>query len=77
MVGHQDSGVQRTARLGERFAKPAQVAQVIVFGEEAGPAVVAPLDDVQGNAIEVYAGTAGDALNTSKKSSLPPSALLL
>jgi hypothetical protein len=39
--------VQGTARLGERFAQPVQVAQVIVLAEEEGGfAVVAALDDV-------------------------------
>jgi hypothetical protein len=52
-----------------------QVAQVIVLAEEAGFAVVAALDDVEGNTVEMHARAAGHAVDASKKSSLAPLAM--
>lgn len=48
------------AALAQRqFAQVGAVAQVVGFGEEAGLAVVAPLDDVLRDAGEVQSGGAG------------------
>lgn len=73
VVGHQRVGVQRAAGLRERFAQPVQIAVIVFFGEEAGFAVVAALDDVQRDTVEVSARAAGHAvmqLQVKNKSSV-------
>jgi len=53
MVGHQGIGVQRASFLAEGFTEPMEVRVVVLVGKEAGLAVVAALDDVQGDTVEV------------------------
>ena len=59
VIGHQYIGVQRAICFLQRFAEPMEVALVVLLREKARLAIVAPLDDVEGNAIEVDAGAAG------------------
>ena len=47
MVCHQHVGVDRTAGLAGVFLEPVQIEAIVFFGDEAGLAVIAPLDDVQ------------------------------
>ncbi len=68
MVGHQRGSVKRATR----FAQPVQIAEIVVLAEEARLAVVAALDDVQRNTVEVDARAAEHATNAGRKSSLAP-----
>ena len=57
MVRHEHIGVELTSLLIQRHAQPRQVSVIVFFAKEAGITVVPALDDVQGYAIEVNAGT--------------------
>jgi hypothetical protein len=57
VVGHQHIGVHVAAGLGRIVLQQAQVDLVIGFAGEAGAAIVAPLDDVQGHRGKDQAGT--------------------
>lgn len=70
VVGRQRVGVQRTAGLRQRRAQPVQIAMIVFFGEEAGFAVMAALDNVQRDTVEVSAGGEACGNVTSNKSSL-------
>lgn len=59
VVGHEGVGVQRAVFFLEGFAQPVKIGLVIFFTKEAGFAVMSPLHDVQGDTIEMNAGTAG------------------
>ena len=58
-MGAVDVGVQRAFGFRQGFAQPVEIAQVIIFAEEAGLSIMATLDDVQRNAIKLNAGAAG------------------
>jgi hypothetical protein len=66
MVGHLDVGVQRAAGGFARFAQPLAVGEVIFLSEEAGVAVMSPLNDVQGETWEMNAGATGHVVEDSR-----------
>ena len=51
--------MQGAVLLAQRFVQPVQVGVVVLFGEEAGLAVVAALHDVQRDCVYVCAGGGG------------------
>ncbi|MGB5832143.1 MAG: hypothetical protein WBG92_09165 [Thiohalocapsa sp.] len=51
--------MQPTALALQRFAQPVQVGESILIVEEAGRTVVPPLNDMQREAVNVYACTSG------------------
>lgn len=59
VVAHQGVGVQCAMFFVQGSVKPVQVGVVILFGKEAGLAVVAALHDVQRDVVEVDAGEGG------------------
>ena len=66
VVGHLDVGVQRAAGGFASLAQPFSVGEVVVLGEEAGVAVMSPLNDVQGKTWEMNAGATGRVVEDSK-----------
>ncbi len=65
VVGHQRVGVQRNLLAQQCLPQPVQVALVALFTEEACFAVMAPLNYVQRQAIEVDAWAAGREVKSS------------
>lgn len=61
MVVHQDVGMQAAMRRGQRLPQKLQVAQSIAIVEEAGQAIVAPLNYVLRDAGKIDTGEAGHA----------------
>ncbi len=59
MVGHQDVRMKLAVLALQGLAQPAKVDVAILVIEEAGPAVVATLYDVQRDTVGVYAWTPG------------------
>jgi hypothetical protein len=55
--------MQSAVLFVQRFAQPVQVGVIVLFGKEAGLAVVTALHDVQRDSINVDAGAAGHAGN--------------
>jgi hypothetical protein len=53
--------VQRDVLLAQSLAQPVQIRVEVLFGEEAGLAVVAKLDDMQRHGVEQDAGAAWHA----------------
>jgi hypothetical protein len=49
MVGHQNESVDVATRLARIFFKPIQVVQVIFVRDKTYLAVIAPLDDMDGD----------------------------
>jgi hypothetical protein len=58
MVGHQRVSVYGTAAIASRFFQPMEVTVVVLFGEKAGLAIDATLNDVQRNVSELETGAA-------------------
>lgn len=58
VVGHQYVGVDTATGLACVFTQPVEVIAVVLVSEEAGPPVVAALDDVQGNVRQRQASSA-------------------
>jgi hypothetical protein len=58
VIGHEDISVKGAAGSAQRLAQPVEIGVVVVFGEEAWPAVVAALYDVQRDAGKVNARSA-------------------
>ncbi len=56
VLGHLDVGVQRAAGGLARLAQPFAVGELVFPSEEAGVALMSPLNDVQGKAWELNAG---------------------
>lgn len=71
VVRHQHLSVQCAFRFSQRLAQPVQVAAVVILGEEARLAVMTALHDVQGNAIQVNAATAGHVAGYRLSSIIP------
>ena len=71
--------MQGAVLLAQRFVQPVQVGVVVLFGEEAGLAVVAALHDVQRDCVYEDAGAAGHGrtLGNLYKSKLRRDAALL
>lgn len=55
-VGHQHIGMNQAAGLAGVFLEPIKVKAVILIGDEAGLPIIAPLDYVQRDIGESYAG---------------------
>lgn len=53
MIGHQHVGVDGAAVLASGVGQELYIKVPVVIGEKAGVAVVATLDDVDGNARQV------------------------
>jgi hypothetical protein len=53
--------MQRALGLAQGFAQPVQVARIVLFTEEARLAIVAALDNMQWNSIELDARVARHA----------------
>lgn len=58
VIGHQDVGMHGTAEAAGKLPKVMQIEPVVFFGEEANRAIIAPLDDVPGNAGKRQTGAA-------------------
>ena len=52
MVGHEDVGVNLTAKLVSELFEVVKIVMVVFFDVEAHAAIVTALDDVPGNAGE-------------------------
>ncbi len=59
MVGHQNIGMDAATCLARIFLQPFEVEAVVFFGVKTDLAVVATLDDVERDAGEKQAGSAG------------------
>jgi hypothetical protein len=57
MIGHQDVRMELTVLALQGVAQPAKVGVAILVIEEAGPAIVATLHDVQRYTVDVDART--------------------
>ncbi len=49
MVGHQHIGMHLAAGLAGIFSQPVEIEAIVLVGEKASLAIVAALDDVQGD----------------------------
>ena len=72
MVGHQYVGVNGATVIASRFFQPMEVAVVVLFGEKAGLAVDAALDDVQRGFGELDAGATGHVSGLESQLMLTP-----
>jgi hypothetical protein len=59
MIGHQAIRVNRATVLGREFAQMKQVQEMIAISSEARLAIVAALNDVQGDTRHDAAGLSG------------------
>jgi hypothetical protein len=59
MVGHQDARMKLAVLAPQGLAQPAKVGVAILVIEDAGPAIVATLHDVQRYTVDVDAQTPG------------------
>jgi len=66
VVGHLDVRVQCAAGGFARLAQPFAVGEVIFLSEEAGVAVMSPLNDVQGKTWGINAGATGHVVEDSR-----------
>ena len=57
MIGHQCKSMDAAAGLAGMLGQPVEVEAVVLVGEEAGLAVVAALDQMEGNARQGKART--------------------
>jgi hypothetical protein len=69
VLGHLDVAVQRASGGLARLAQPFAVGEVVFLSEEAGVALISPLNDVQGKTWEMNAGTTGMSLRMAGSSS--------
>jgi hypothetical protein len=66
MVGHQDVRMKLTVLALQGLAQPAKVGVAIRVIEEAGPALVATLYDVQRDTVDMNAWTPGRDKESSR-----------
>jgi len=66
VVGHLDVGLQRAAGGFARRGQPFAVGEVDFLNEEAGVAVMSPLNDVQGQTWEMTSGTTEHVVEDSR-----------
>ena len=59
MIGHEDIGMNGTAKLEGEFLQLVEIAAVVLIGIKAGRAIVATLDEVQWISRHDEAGFAG------------------
>ena len=72
VVAHEYVGANGAAPIASRLFEPVEVAVVVLFGEKAGLAIDAALDDVQRGFSELDAGATGHVSGLKSQLMLTP-----